>query len=229
MKNIVFFTGAGISAESEIKTFRGKNGLWENYSIKEICSVGCLDKNRDQTINFYDERRIELKDKRPNMAHNKIVELQKKYPQNIHIITQNIDDLFEKAGATDVLHLHGFLTEIKCEDTNCHFKRDIGYNKQGLDCPICGEYIRPNVVFFNEQAPAYAKMWGILKNADMVIIIGTSGEVINITQVIESAKYSILNNLEPSENINDDLFDKVFYGRATSIINKIALIVEKNI
>lgn len=225
-KKIVFFTGAGISADSGISTFRDEDGTWENYDVKKICTAGCLDTNRDETISFYDQRRIDLKDKRPNKAHYVIAELQEKYPSNIKIITQNVDDLFEKAGCKDVLHVHGFLTEVKCEDEECHYKSDIGYKKQELACRLCGEYIRPNVVFFNEQAPEYAKMWGILRNVDIVVVIGTSGEVINVHHIIENADYSILNNIEYNYAIMDDLFDKVIYERAPVAIDEIKIIVE---
>ena len=187
--NIVFFTGAGISAESGISTFRDEDGLWNKYDINEICSKDSLELNRDKTIAFYNSRRVELKDKMPNKAHMAIAELQKRYPNNIKVITQNIDDLFERAGCIDVLHLHGFLTEVKCEDNMCNYKRDIGYNNQNISCPLCGEYIRPNVVFFNEPTPDYAKMWGILRNVDILAVIGTSGNVINIKQIVENAKY----------------------------------------
>ncbi|MEA1914272.1 MAG: Sir2 family NAD-dependent protein deacetylase, partial [Campylobacterota bacterium] len=105
-KKIVFFTGAGISADSGISTFRDADGLWENYDVQKICTAGCLDTNRDETVEFYNNRRLDLKDKRPNKAHHTIARLQTQYSQSIKIITQNVDDLFEKAGCKDVLHVH---------------------------------------------------------------------------------------------------------------------------
>ena len=225
-KKIVFFTGAGISAESGISTFRDTDGLWEKYDIKDICSAGCLDTNRDETVDFYNKRRLDLQDKRPNKAHHTIAKLQDKYPDSIKIVTQNVDDLFENANCKDVLHLHGFLTEVICEDEDCLYKRDIGYENQKVTCPLCGEYIRPNIVFFGEQAPNYWNMYGILKDVDMIIIIGTSGNVINVHHLIEDAKYSILNNLEFSYAIKDEMFDKVIYDRATIAIDSIEEMVE---
>ncbi|MCK5110342.1 MAG: NAD-dependent deacetylase [Arcobacteraceae bacterium] len=228
-KKIVFFTGAGVSAESGISTFRDKDGLWEEYDIKDICTTGCLNTNRNETIEFYNKRRVDLKDKRPNIAHHTIAKLQKQYPDNINIITQNVDDLFEKAECQDVLHLHGFLTEVVCEEEECLYKRDIGYENQKVACPLCGEYIRPNIVFFGEKAPKYWDMYELLSEVDMIIIIGTSGNVINVHHLIEDAKYSILNNLEHSYAIKDDMFDKVIYERATVAIDEIKEIIIKYI
>jgi len=231
MAKIIIFSGAGISAESGISTFRDKGGLWEQYDIKDICTAGCLKKNRKQTIEFYDKRREDIKDKVPNKAHLKIKELQNKYPNDIEIITQNVDDLFEKAGCKDVLHLHGFLREIYCE--KCGHTEDIGYvQQQGThdDCPKCHNYLRPNIVFFGEQAPKYKKMFLAMDSCEMLIVIGTSGNVINTDMFLDSEspiKYSILNNLEKSEAIDDKLYSKVLYKKATEAIDEIALEIEK--
>ncbi len=108
MAKVIIFSGAGISAESGISTFRDSDGLWENYRVEDICTAGCLKTNREETIGFYDMLRMNIKDKKPNYAHIKIKDLQDKYPNDIEIITQNVDDMFEKVGCIDVLHLHGF-------------------------------------------------------------------------------------------------------------------------
>jgi len=226
-KKVVFFTGAGISAESGISTFRDTGGLWEQYKIEDICTAGCLDTNRDETVEFYNKRRDDIKDKIPNKAHITISKLQKKYPNNIKIITQNVDDLFEKAGCTDILHLHGFLPQIRCQDDYCDYITNIGYESQADECPLCGGYLRPNIVFFGEQAPKYQDMYEELQDVDMIIIIGTSGNVINVQYLIDGAKYSILNNLEYSSAIDDNLFDKVIYDKATVAIDEIEVIVEE--
>lgn len=121
MAKVVIFSGAGISAESGIKTFRDTGGLWENNRIEDVCTRGCLEKNRTATLKFYNQRRIELKDKSPNDAHIKIAELKKKYAQDIAVITQNVDDLFERAGCQDLIHLHGFIREIRCMRRSCNY------------------------------------------------------------------------------------------------------------
>ena len=128
MSKVIIFTGAGISAESGIMTFRDAGGLWENHRLEDVCSYDSLDKNRELVLKFYDTRRVQLSKVKPNKAHIQIAELQKKYPNDIAIITQNVDDLFERAGALKTVHLHGFLTSLKC--TICEHKEDIGYAKQ---------------------------------------------------------------------------------------------------
>jgi NAD-dependent deacetylase len=226
---VIIFSGAGISAESGIRTFRDYDGLWEEFNIEEICQKGCLEKNREKVIQFYDNLRTELKDKHPNKAHLKIKELQDKYPE-IKIITQNVDDLFEKAGCADVLHLHGFLREIYCE--NCNFSEDIGYSKQTDKyklCPKCNKNtLRPNIVFFNEFAPKYAELYNELQNCEFLAVIGTSGFVINTDDFItKKIKYSILNILTPSPAFNEKLYSKVIYKKATEAIDEIAFEIAK--
>jgi len=228
MAKIVIFSGAGISAESGISTFRDSGGLWDNYKIEEICSAGCLDWNYDETINFYDKRREDIKDKKPNKAHYEIAKLKKKYPKDIAIITQNVDNMFERAGCDELLHLHGFLREIRCEA--CGFLDDIGYAKlrEVYDaCPKCSHPLRPNIVFFGEAAPKYADMYRELDDCEMLVVIGTSGNVINTDMFIRGGiRYSILNNLEPSSAIDDTLYTKVLYKKATEAIDEIVTDVE---
>lgn len=228
MAKVIILSGAGISAESGISTFRDTNGLWEKYKIKDICTVGCLHKNRKATIEFYDYRRSELKNKEPNYAHKVISELKSKYPNDIAVITQNVDDMFEKANCSDVLHLHGFLKELKCK--KCNSILDIGYVKQSKNyesCSKCNKLLRPNIVFFGEQAPKYKNMYKEFKNCEVLVVIGTSGAVINTDMFLNSQiKFSILNNLEESLYINDSLYSKVLYKKATLAIDEIANDIE---
>lgn len=224
MAKIIFFSGAGISAESGISTFRDSDGLWEQYKIEDVCTAGCLEKNRKMTLKFYDSRRIELKDKEPNKAHIKIAELKNKYPNEIAVITQNVDDLFEKVGCKDVIHLHGFLTQLCCMRSGCEYVEEIGYVSQDDQrrCPKCNEAMRPNIVFFYEPAPMYRKLEEELRDCKMLIIIGTSGNVIDVQRLLgPSVRMSILNNLEESMVINDELFSKVLYKKATEAIDEI--------
>jgi len=229
MAKVVVFSGAGISAESGISTFRDSGGLWENYKIEEICSAGCLDWNYDATIEFYDKRREDIADKKPNKAHKEFVALKKRHPKEVALITQNVDDLFEKAGCEDILHLHGFLREVRCEA--CGFLDDIGYKKlreaYADGCPRCSHPLRPNVVFFGEPAPKYADMYKELQDCEMLVVVGTSGNVINTDMFLNSQiKYSILNNLEPSPAIDDRLYSKVLYKKASEAVDEIVGDVE---
>ena len=228
MSKVIIFSGAGISAPSGISTFRDSGGLWEKYRVEDICTAGCLNTNRDKTIEFYDKRREDIKNKYPNHAHKMIAKLQEKYTDDIKIITQNVDDMFERAGCSDVLHLHGFLKEINCE--NCGFKQNIDYNaqKNSYDiCPKCKGKMRPNIVFFGEPAPKYTDLYLELRDCEMLIVIGTSGNVINTDMFLNhQIKKSILNNLEPSYAINDKLYSKVIYKSADKAIDEIAIDIE---
>ena len=230
MAKVVILSGAGISAESGISTFRGSNGLWENYNLRDVCNFDSLQKNEKLTLKFYDQRRIDLKNKIPNHAHEVIAHLKNKYQDDIAIITQNVDDLFEKAGIQrkDIIHLHGFLTEVRCDVCNSVF--DIQYKSINSfyngKCSICNNKLRPNIVFFGESVPKYELLNHHLNDCELLVIIGTSGNVIEVNSMGKLVKQSILNNLEPNKIINDENFSKVIYDKATVAIDDISNIIE---
>ena len=208
--------------------FRDEDGLWENHDIKDICSLGCLEWNYDETINFYNLRRKDIEDKVPNNAHKMIARLKEKYPDKIEVITQNVDDLLEKADCKDVLHLHGFLKELRCMD--CENIENIEYKKQdetNSSCKLCGGKMRPNVVFFGEPAPKYQDLQKKLIGCGLLVVIGTSGYVIDVTFLSQYADYSILNNLEASPAIMDEVFTKVYYEDANTAYEKIEEDIEE--
>ena len=227
MAKVVILSGAGISAESGISTFRESDGLWENYDVKTICNYDSLDKHEYETIRFYDQRRSELENKQPNLAHKIIASLKKEFPQDIAVITQNIDDLFEKAGLdnNEIIHLHGFLKNLRCRNFSCNYTYNIGYKEQAQSdiqiCPRCGDKLRPDIVFFGEQAPMYEELNIHLQDCEFFVVIGTSGNVIGVNTIANFVEHSILNNLEPSPAIEDSLFTKVIYDKATNAINEI--------
>lgn len=230
MAKIIILSGAGLSAESGISTFRDSGGLWEEYDVNVVCNYDSLEKNESLTLEFYDKRRAELEDKQPNHAHKILAKLKQKYPSKISLITQNVDNLFQKAGLTknEVLHLHGFMTEVRC--IGCDKVFDIEYKsiydfKDGF-CPICGDKLRPNIVFFGEQAPMYEQLNHQLNDCELFIVIGTSGAVIGVNTIANFVDKSILNNLEPSESIEDELFTKVIYDKATNAIDEIEAEIE---
>jgi len=227
-EKVVIFTGAGLSASSGISTFRDSDGLWEKHDISEICSAGCLDWNYDATINFYNQRRVDIKDKLPNNAHKMCAKLKEKYPNKVEVITQNVDDLLQRADCKDVLHLHGFLREVRC--MSCDEIVDIAYDMQdesNSTCKKCGGKMRPNVVFFGEAAPMYEKMHQVLDGCGLLVVIGTSGHVIDVSFLTQYADYSILNNLEPSEAIIEEVFHKIYYEDANIAYEKIQADIEK--
>ncbi len=226
MKKVFILSGAGLSAESGIRTFRDSDGLWEEYSIEEVCSVGGWERDREKVTKFYDARRANLKDKKPNYAHKMIAYLKNKYPDNIEVLTQNVDDLLERAGCKDVKHLHGTLTDLRCEDCGNVFT--VGYDAQGnAICPRCkSDKVRHNVVMFGESAPEYVHLHRLYNDADMVVVIGTSGYVIDIAYIAQLTDYSILNNLDSDPNI-EQYFSKVYNLRATEAIDMIVDDVEE--
>jgi NAD-dependent deacetylase len=172
MKKLVVLTGSGISSESGLKTFRDSGGLWENYDVMEVASLAGWEKNREVVLKFYNERRNQLKDARPNEGHVGLVDLEKYF--DVHIITQNVDNLHERAGSSEVLHLHGILTRAKSTgDPTLTY--DIGYKPIHLgDTCEKGFQLRPDIVWFGEAVPAIEEAAAICSTADIFAVIGTS-------------------------------------------------------
>jgi NAD-dependent deacetylase len=227
MRNIVFLSGAGISAESGISTFRDAGGLWDTYNVMDVCSAEAFRRNRQFVLAFYNKRRRELAGKAPNAAHRMVAELQREFPGRVLNITQNIDDLFEKAGCQGTVHLHGELTKARCE--TCGHIWSIGYaDLVGTElCPRCGAArVRHHVVMFNEQAPEYTRLYealdGLSADRGMLVVIGTSGLVLPVEEFARYAPYRVLNNLEPQEAIDDRVFSVHMYEKAGDAAPKIA-------
>ena len=174
MKKIVVLSGAGISAESGIKTFRDADGLWEGHDIMEVASPIGWNKNPTLVLDFYNKRRAQLLTVKPNKAHEILAELEKQF--NIHIITQNVDDLHERAGSSSILHLHGELLKVRSvanENNIIHWKTDVNLG----DCDSDGNQLRPHIVWFGEAVPLIEKAIEIVETADILVIIGTSLQV----------------------------------------------------
>ena len=171
MKNFVVFTGAGISAESGLGTFRDSGGLWDNYKIEDVATPEAFQKNPGLVLEFYNIRRRQLLNATPNDAHYALNKLQENF--NLQIITQNIDDLHERSGSNNVLHLHGKLRQSKSTLDNKLYEIDGSELVLGDLCPNGGQ-LRPNVVWFGEAVPMMDKAIEIVKTADIFIIVGTS-------------------------------------------------------
>ena len=219
-KNVMILSGAGLSAASGLKTFRDNGGLWEEYSISEVCSIEGFKKNPLKVLDFYDERRAQLSSVKPNKAHKIISSIKEKYPKNVHILTQNVDDLLEKAGCKDVVHLHGFLPELRCN--KCGFVFNIGYESyKNKICQKCeSNNVRHNIVMFGEQAPEYTRLYSLLEIVDLLVVIGTSGEVLPIDRFAMYSPKSILNNLDDPYNLAK-YFSKAYIQSAISALPKI--------
>jgi len=225
-KKIYILSGAGISAESGIKTFRDNDGLWENYSVEEVCSVQGWEADRQKVSDFYDARRADLEDKEPNVAHYALAQLKKKYPNNIVMLTQNVDNLLEKAGCEEVIHLHGTLTDLRCE--SCETVFEVGYAVQeGKHCPACdSDNVRHNVVMFGEDAPKYAFLSVLTTTADMLVVLGTSGQVINTASLAQQVSNSIISNLDADPSI-DGYFKTAIHEPATKGVPKVGVMIEE--
>ena len=172
MKRLVIFTGAGISADSGIRTFRDQDGLWANHRIEEVCTPEALLRNREQVIDFYNMRRKELLASSPNEAHIALAHLEQHF--HVEVITQNIDDLHERAGSTHITHLHGELRKLRSSRNEEALVPIEGW-QQDLDARHPdGSLLRPHVVFFGESVPMYDVAVKKVQTADIFVVIGTS-------------------------------------------------------
>lgn len=173
MKKIVVFTGAGVSADSGIATFRDANGLWANYRVEDVCTPEALKNNRSQVIEFYNMRRREALTKNPNGGHYAIAEMEKW--ADVCVITQNVDNLHERAGSTRVLHLHGELMKLRSE-SNPELIYDIneGWEQKLDERGEDGALLRPHIVFFGESVPMFEPACRIVEQADVLVVVGTS-------------------------------------------------------
>lgn len=182
-KRIAVLTGAGVSAESGISTFRDSGGLWDNYNVEDVASIQGWHKNKKLVLDFYNERRRQLDEVRPNAAHYAIASLENDY--DVTVITQNVDNLHERAGSTRVIHLHGELTKVRPENgayDNENFSEkevfDIGTDDISLgDLAPNGTQLRPHIVWFGEAVPKIDKAANIVEKADILLIVGTSMKV----------------------------------------------------
>jgi NAD-dependent deacetylase len=199
MKKIVVFTGSGVSAESGLKTFRDSDGLWENYNIEDVATPQAWHRNRSLVLEFYNQRRKQVLESKPNAAHFALAALEKKF--DVQIITQNIDDLHERSGSTKVLHLHGEIRKARSSaDPSLVYEIAGDEIREGEKCTK-GSQLRPHIVWFGEQVPELANAALLVSRADIFIVIGTSLQVYPAAGLIdyapsESEKYFIDPNAE---------------------------------
>ena len=186
-KKLVVLTGAGISAESGIKTFRDSDGLWEGHDVMEVATPEGWRKNQELVLDFYNKRRQQLKEVKPNLGHYILAELEKDF--DVHIITQNVDDLHERAGSTKVLHLHGELLKVRSTQ-NRDLILDWPDDLYTGDLDENGNQLRPHIVWFGEDVPALEEAIEITETADYFAVIGTSLQVYPAAGLI-SYTYSI--------------------------------------
>ncbi len=193
---IVVLTGAGVSAESGVTTFRDSNGLWENYKVEDVASIEGWYRDPALVLEFYNARRAQLAEVKPNSAHIAIASLEQDY--DVTVVTQNVDNLHERAGSTKIIHLHGELTKVRPE--NCSNDRD-GYSEETVfdigtdsikigDLAPNGAQLRPHIVWFGEAVPKIEKAIDAVEAADMLLIVGTSLQVYPAAGLYRYAKSS---------------------------------------
>ena len=183
MKKIVVLTGAGVSAESGVSTFRDSDGLWEKHRVEDVASIEGWYRDPSLVLDFYNQRRAQLATVRPNAAHIAIAELENEY--KVTVVTQNVDNLHERAGSTKIVHLHGELTKVRpencCNDRDGYSEEtvfDIGYDSIALgECAPNGAQLRPHIVWFGEAVPKIEQAIDAVESADILLIIGTSLQI----------------------------------------------------
>ena len=225
MQKIVVLTGAGISAESGIPTFRATDGLWEHHRVEDVATPEAFARNPKLVQDFYNKRRQTLQSVKPNLAHEALAEFERQHrikPQNSFLlVTQNIDDLHERAGSKNLIHMHGELLKMRCQ--KCSKVADILQDLHVDDaCPNCDavSHLRPHIVWFGEMPLQMNVIDNALMQANLFVSIGTSGNVYPASGFVQRAKSSHAHcvelNLEPSQG--DHFFDTTLYGKASQIV-----------
>ena len=229
MPKLVVFTGAGLSAESGIPTFRvGVDALWEGHSVEEVCYISTWKQNRAAVHQFYNARRTASAGAEPNAAHRALAAWQRRW--GAELITQNVDDLLERAGAEDVVHLHGRIGHMLC--TACGHRWHIGnrdWNWETERCPKCSSIkgVKPDVVFFGEEAPLYARLNKVVEDlgaGDVALVMGTSCDVVHFDLMLERKRcFKAINSLDPIGELGTRVlvFDMVLGMPASQALPKL--------
>lgn len=216
---IAVLTGAGVSAESGIKTFRDSDGLWEGHDVMEVASPEGYAKNPEVVLDFYNQRRRQLLTVTPNAAHEALADLEKKH--DVTIITQNVDDLHERAGSTNVIHLHGELLKARCtvnENLVLDWKNDLNLG----DLSNNNHQLRPHIVWFGEMVPMIEVAAEVVEKADAIIIVGTSMQVYPAAGLIQYAKSdALIYFVDPNPTISDSKRIKIFAEKASTGVPKV--------
>jgi NAD-dependent deacetylase len=221
MDSIVILTGAGISAESGLATFRGPEGLWEGHRVQDVATPEAFERDPALVQRFYDARRARLAGVEPNAAHRALARLDAAWPGELLIVTQNVDDLHERAGARRLVHMHGALRSAWCLacDARAAWTADLSH---GPACPSCGApgQLRPDIVWFGEMPYAMDRIDAAVRACSLFVSIGTSGAVYPAAGFVQTARYvgarTLEMNLEPS--LGSVWFDEVRTGPATRLV-----------
>jgi NAD-dependent deacetylase len=220
-KSIVVLTGAGISAESGIKTFRATDGLWENHPVDEVATPEGFERDPQLVYEFYNQRRQELltKNVKPNAAHTALAKFEHEFTGSFLLVTQNIDNLHERAGSNNPLHMHGELLKMRCTTSQMVFdiRENFDYDTKCQCCRSPGN-LRPNVVWFGEMPFHMHQINNTLEACDLFVAIGTSGNVYPASGFSQTAKNGCAHTVELNLEATGSSFDSHLYGAATEVI-----------
>lgn len=220
IENIVVLSGAGISAESGLATFRGPDGLWEGNRVEDVCTPQALARDAEAVHRFYDARRAALASVEPNAAHRALARLDREWPGGLLIVTQNVDDLHERAGAERLLHMHGRLLSALC--AACGAREDwSGPMGEGRTCSACGAVaVRPDIVFFGEMPYEMDRIERALADCDLFVSIGTSGAVYPAAGFVQAARSAGAQTLELNLELSAGsvFFDETRLGPASALV-----------
>lgn len=220
-KSIVVLTGAGISAESGIQTFRAADGLWENHPVDEVASPLGFKRNPQLVYDFYNQRRRQLMSEgiKPNLAHSALAKFEKNFAGSFLLVTQNIDNLHERAGSSNLLHMHGELLKMRCLNSQLVFDIDADFSFD-TECRCCRSpgNLRPHIVWFGEMPLHMHEINQALESCDLFVSIGTSGNVYPAAGFYQVAKLSSAQTVELNLDETGSRFDEHIYGRATEIV-----------
>lgn len=221
LESIVILTGAGISAESGIETFRAADGLWENHPVDDVATPEGFDRNPQLVYNFYNQRRSQLLSPAigPNQAHTAIADFERKFKGSFLLITQNVDNLHERAGSADVLHMHGELLKMRCLNSRLVFdiRENFDFDTQCRCCRSPGN-LRPHIVWFGEMPFHMNQINSALEACDLFIAIGTSGNVYPASGFYQTAKIRKAHTVELNLDETGSSFDHHEYGPATEVV-----------
>ena len=223
IESIVILTGAGISAESGIKTFRASDGLWEDHKVDDVATPEAFERDPRLVHRFYNARRQQLLSPEiaPNLGHYALAELEEKFPGKCLLVTQNIDNLHERAGSENRLHMHGELLNMRCQESGVVYAVNDDSQPEDL-CQCCGssENLRPDIVWFGELPMHMQQIYNALEQCDLFVSIGTSGHVYPAAGFVEVANaagaLTVELNLEPSRV--ESAFDHRIYGPASEVV-----------
>ncbi len=219
-RNIVILTGAGISAESGLRTFRAEDGLWEDHPVEEVATPEGFARDPALVQRFYDERRAQIRAASPNPAHEALGRLDREFAGELLIVTQNIDDLHERGGARRVLHMHGEGLSAWCRACDARHRWE-GTLGDGPACPACGEAaMRPDIVWFGEMPYEMDRIFDALASADLFVSIGTSGAVYPAAGFVQQASANGARTLELNleESLGSRNFDETRLGAASELV-----------